>query len=175
MWAVLEPNNVIKALQKLPRHIVEKYEIWKTVATNAGPTGLRSLGGARLEKLNKTQWSCRLSKGYRVIFEIYEGLIKIEVIDVGTHDVYKKMSPMRSVRQFENYQPARRHTRITPGIAIRSLREMQDITQEALAKATGLSQGAISNLEHDRVPLGLSRARALARALHVHPAVLLFP
>ena len=94
---------------------------------------------------------------------------------MGTHDIYKKnKSPVRA-SDFEGYRPARRHIRMTTGIMIRSLREMQEISQSDLARTTGLSQGLISNLEHDRVPLGLSRAKTIARALHTHPAVLLFP
>ena len=43
------------------------------------------------------------------------------------------------------------------------------------AAASGVSQPAISAIEGGRVELGADRARKLAEALHVHPAVLLFP
>ena len=175
MWSVLERNEVLKSLRRLPKHVVEKYEAWKNIATKLGPMGLRDLKGSRLEKLDKTRWSSRLTIHHRVVFSIFEGLVRIEVIDVGTHDVYKKSKSPVHASDFAEYRPARRHTRMTTGITIRSLREMQGITQAELANATGLSQGLISNLEHDRVPLGLSRAKAIARALHTHPAVILFP
>ena len=58
---------------------------------------------------------------------------------------------------------------------IAALKAQLEQAQSDLARTTGLSQGLISNLEHDRVPLGLSRAKTIARALHTHPAVLLFP
>jgi transcriptional regulator with XRE-family HTH domain len=44
-----------------------------------------------------------------------------------------------------------------------------------LAERAGLSQATISSIENERVRLGVERAKALARALQIHPAVLLFP
>ena len=175
MWAVIERKDIAKSLRRFPKNIIQKYEAWKDVATKLGPLGIRALKGSRIEKLDRTRWSCRLSDNYRIIFEIYEALIKIEVIAVGTHNVYNKMSPMQSWANFADYRPARRHVRMTPGITIRSLREMQEISQSDLARAAGISQGVLSNLEHDRIPLGLARAKLIAKALHTHPAVLLFP
>jgi transcriptional regulator with XRE-family HTH domain len=49
------------------------------------------------------------------------------------------------------------------------------MTQKQLGAATGIEQAAISALEHDRMAIGPERAKKLARALHVHPAVLVFP
>ena len=46
---------------------------------------------------------------------------------------------------------------------------------DALAKITGLKQTTISALEKNRINLGLVRAKILAKALKVHPAVLAFP
>jgi hypothetical protein len=40
---------------------------------------------------------------------------------------------------------------------------------------TGIPQSTISAIERDRVKLGVERAKVLARALKVHPAVLVFP
>jgi DNA-binding transcriptional regulator YiaG len=173
MWSVIERNDVAKSLRRFPQNIVEKYEAWKLVATTLGPAGLRALKGSHFEKIDKTRWSSRLTQNYRVIFSIFEGILQIEVIDVGTHNVYKKMR--ETSENFAEYRPARRHVRMTPGITIRSLREMQEISQSDLARETGLSQGLISNLEHDRIELGLARAKIIAKALHTHPAVLLFP
>jgi len=39
----------------------------------------------------------------------------------------------------------------------------------------GIAQSTISAIETDRVKPGAERAKTLARALKVHPAVLLFP
>jgi transcriptional regulator with XRE-family HTH domain len=44
---------------------------------------------------------------------------------------------------------------------------------ELAAKVTSRKQ--LSGIEHDRVAFGVERAKRLARALKVHPAVLLFP
>ena len=55
------------------------------------------------------------------------------------------------------------------------MRELQELTQGELAEAAGVSQPVLSNLERDKEALGVERAKKLARALKVHPAVLLFP
>ena len=52
---------------------------------------------------------------------------------------------------------------------------MQGGTQAEIAEAGGLTQAAIWGIEKRRVALGVEREMRLARALHVHPAVLLFP
>ncbi len=174
MWAVIERRDVSKQLRRLPKNIVQKYELWKDVASQGGPQALRELKGFHFEKLEDDRWSSKLTKGYRVIFSIMKGLLQIEVIHVGTHDVYKKnRSP---VGLFDDkYRPARRWTRLTPALAIRNLREMQDMTQASVAKLAGLSQGLVSNLERGRVPLSLMLAKRLAKALNVSPVILLFP
>lgn len=58
---------------------------------------------------------------------------------------------------------------------VRVTRELQEMTQNELAEATGIAQGTISSIEKGRVTLGAERAEKLARALKVHPAVLLWP
>jgi transcriptional regulator with XRE-family HTH domain len=54
-------------------------------------------------------------------------------------------------------------------------RELQEMTQTELALAAGMTQATLSSLERGRVALGVERAKRLALALQVHPAVLLFP
>jgi transcriptional regulator with XRE-family HTH domain len=44
-----------------------------------------------------------------------------------------------------------------------------------LSELTGIPQATISAIENGRVNLGVERAKVLARALHCHPAVLVFP
>ena len=73
------------------------------------------------------------------------------------------------------YYPAKSYAALTPGSAVRVFRELQEMTQSALARATGMTQATVSSIEHDRVALGVDRAKRLAIALRVHPAVLLFP
>src|ERR1700734_1405733 len=74
-----------------------------------------------------------------------------------------------------DYTPARRRASLTSGQALKTIRELQGMTQKQLGAATGIEQAAISALEHDRMAIGPERAKKLARALHVHPAVLVFP
>jgi transcriptional regulator with XRE-family HTH domain len=49
------------------------------------------------------------------------------------------------------------------------------MTQADLAQASEIPQPTISSIESGRVTLGAERAEKLARALKVHPAVLLRP
>jgi transcriptional regulator with XRE-family HTH domain len=71
-------------------------------------------------------------------------------------------------------RPSRQRVRLTPGQALKTVRQLQDMTQAQLAEASGIPQATISAMEHDRVTIGAERARPLARALRVHPAVLVF-
>ncbi|MAE73485.1 MAG: transcriptional regulator [Bdellovibrionaceae bacterium] len=64
---------------------------------------------------------------------------------------------------------------MSPGEMLRTLRELQELSQADLAKATGMSQSNISSLENGARNMGRERALTLAKALKVHPAVLLFP
>lgn len=71
--------------------------------------------------------------------------------------------------------PARRRIEVTPGESVRILRELQGYSQTELASRCGIPQSTISAIETGRVNLGVERAKALARALRCHPAVLVFP
>jgi len=55
------------------------------------------------------------------------------------------------------------------------MREPQGMSQNLLAEKSGISQSTLSAIENDRVRFGVERAKVLARALCVHPAVLVFP
>ena len=70
---------------------------------------------------------------------------------------------------------ARVQQSVSPGEMLRTIRELQELSQAELAALTGLSQSNISALETGARNLGRERALVLARALKVHPAVLLFP
>ena len=80
---------------------------------------------------------------------------------------------MSSNRQ--NFRKARKTTDVSIGESVRIIRELQELSQNALATLTGIPQSTISAIEHDRVKLGVERAKVLARALQCHPAVLVFP
>ena len=72
------------------------------------------------------------------------------------------------------FVPAKKYGQLTPGKALKIYRELMGLTQSDLAKKSGLKQATISSLEHDRVVMGIDRAKALAIALKVHPSTLAF-
>jgi transcriptional regulator with XRE-family HTH domain len=73
------------------------------------------------------------------------------------------------------YRKAKRQVAVSPGESVRIIRELQEMSQNDLAAASGIPQSTISAIERDRINLGVERAKALARALKCHPAVLVFP
>ena len=75
----------------------------------------------------------------------------------------------------KDFKPAKRHVEVSIGESVRILRELQEMSQNELAKSSGIPQSTISAIENGRVRLGVERAKTLARALRCHPAVLLFP
>lgn len=75
----------------------------------------------------------------------------------------------------EDFAPAHVQVEVSPGEMLRTLRELQGLSQQALAELSGISQSNISALETGARMMGRDRALALARALRVHPAVILFP
>jgi transcriptional regulator with XRE-family HTH domain len=74
----------------------------------------------------------------------------------------------------EDMVPVKRYGSLTPGKALKIYRELNNLTQNDLADLTGLKQATISSLEHDRVTLGIDRAKILGKALNVHPGLLAF-
>lgn len=73
------------------------------------------------------------------------------------------------------YRKAKRQIAVSPGESVRIIRELQDMSQNQLAAASGIPQSTISAIERERINLGVERAKQLARALNCHPAVLVFP
>lgn len=73
------------------------------------------------------------------------------------------------------YQKARTRIEVSVGESVRIVRELQEMSQNDLARASGIPQSTLSAIENDRVNLGVERAKKLARALKCHPAVLVFP
>ena len=74
-----------------------------------------------------------------------------------------------------DYKPAKKQIDVTVGESVRIIRELQEMSQNDLATVSGIPQSTISAIENDRINLGVERAKQLARALHCHPAVLIFP
>lgn len=75
----------------------------------------------------------------------------------------------------KNYRKAKKSIDVSVGDSVRIIRELQEMSQNDLAKVAGIPQSTISAIENDRVNLGIERAKVLARALKCHPSVLVFP
>jgi transcriptional regulator with XRE-family HTH domain len=75
----------------------------------------------------------------------------------------------------KDYKIAKRQIDVSVGESVRIIRELQEMSQNELAKVAGIPQSTISAIENDRVNLGVERAKQLAKALKCHPAVLVFP
>ncbi len=63
---------------------------------------------------------------------------------------------------------------LTPGQTIRTLRELNEMSQDDLAKETLIPQTTISSIENGKTSLGAERSKVFAKAFNVHPAVILF-
>ena len=74
-----------------------------------------------------------------------------------------------------SFVPARPRRQLSVGQSVRIARELNELSQNELAERAGIAQSTISAIETNRIKLGAERAKTLARALNVHPAVLLFP
>lgn len=75
----------------------------------------------------------------------------------------------------KNFKLAQKHVNVSVGESVRIIRELQELSQNRLARLTGIPQTTISAIENDRIHLGVERAKTLAKALCCHPAVLVFP
>lgn len=75
----------------------------------------------------------------------------------------------------KDYRLAKKSIDVSVGESVRIIRELQELSQNELAKLTGIPQSTISAIENDRIQLGVERAKVLAKALKCHPAVLVFP
>jgi transcriptional regulator with XRE-family HTH domain len=74
----------------------------------------------------------------------------------------------------KDYKRAKMHRRVQPHEMLKTLRELQELTQQQLSEMTGISQSNLSALEKGTRKIGRERAIVLAKALKVHPAVILF-
>ena len=75
----------------------------------------------------------------------------------------------------KGFVKARININMTPGEMLRTLRKLQELSQRELAELTGINQSNISALETGARQIGRERSLLLAKALKVHPAVILFP
>ncbi len=75
----------------------------------------------------------------------------------------------------KDFRRAPKMVEVSVGESVRIIRQLQELSQNDLAKLTGIPQSTLSAIENDRVTLGIQRAKTLARALQCHPSVLVFP
>jgi len=75
----------------------------------------------------------------------------------------------------KDYIEAKKRADVSIGESVRIIRELQGLSQNELSSITGIPQSTLSAIEHDKVNIGVERAKVLARALKCHPAVLVFP
>jgi transcriptional regulator with XRE-family HTH domain len=75
----------------------------------------------------------------------------------------------------KEYKSAKRRIIVSVGESVRIIRELQELSQNQLSQLTGIPQATLSAIENNRVQLGVERAKVIARALKVHPGVLVFP
>jgi transcriptional regulator with XRE-family HTH domain len=74
-----------------------------------------------------------------------------------------------------SFVPAKALVLVSPGQSLRIIRELQELSQNELAKLSGIPQSTISGMESGRINIGVERAKVLAKALRIHPAVIVFP
>ena len=75
----------------------------------------------------------------------------------------------------DDFKVAKKRIKISSGESVRIMGELQELSQNGLAQLANIPQSTISAIENERVNLRVERAKALARALRCHPAVLVFP
>ena len=75
----------------------------------------------------------------------------------------------------KDFRPAKKRVDVSVGESVRIVRELQGLSQNQLSELSGIPQATLSAIERNRVGLGVERAKAIARALRCHPAVLIFP
>jgi len=75
----------------------------------------------------------------------------------------------------KDFKKAKTRVKVSIGESVRIIRELQELSQNQLATLSGIPQSTLSAIEHDKINIGVERAKVLARALKCHPAVLVFP
>lgn len=75
----------------------------------------------------------------------------------------------------KDFIKAKKKIDVSVGESVKIIRTLQELSQNELSELTGIPQSTLSAIEHDRICLGVERAKVLARALKCHPSVLVFP
>jgi len=88
MWHIQEHRGIDRIIEKLPLHVVKKYELWKNIVFRHGPAKLREFPGFHDEKLKgrmKGRRSSWLAIQYRVIYSVQKDIVTVYVIDITPH------------------------------------------------------------------------------------------
>ena len=191
-WRIIETKEVLRLLRRksLPKNILEKYVNWKTLLETHGPKVLQSLPGfkdhglaGRLQGLR----SSYLNEQWRVVYAVDDGVLLVTVEQVTPHHYKSRRDTDMDAeikesldKLFEAFRSpkgavlARKHIRVPVGRTLRNIRGFAGLTQEQLAAKAGITQTALSAIENGRIELGADRAKRLAKALKIHPSILLF-
>jgi plasmid maintenance system killer protein len=89
MWTIVEARDSAKALDKLPRHVAEKYAIWCAIVRQSGPHGLRAIKSFHDEKLAgklANRRSSRLSDQWRVLYHVEADSLIVYIDRVTPHN-----------------------------------------------------------------------------------------
>lgn len=88
MWAIVENEVLDKKWRKLQPQVLKKYELWKSIIRYNGPQKLKEFPGFHDEAL-KGEWSgcrsSRLSLQFRVIYQVFESELVVQVEDSTPH------------------------------------------------------------------------------------------
>jgi mRNA-degrading endonuclease RelE of RelBE toxin-antitoxin system len=85
MWSVRERKDVQKVLKTAPEAIRAKYFIWRDIVERSGPQGLQAISGFFDKGLTGplSGWrESRLSGRCRVIYEVQDQFLYVEVIEI---------------------------------------------------------------------------------------------
>ncbi|MBI3352166.1 MAG: type II toxin-antitoxin system mRNA interferase toxin, RelE/StbE family [Nitrospirae bacterium] len=89
MWNVYESRRAQKSIDRLSKHIIQRYEFWKNIVSLSGPEALKQISGFRDHAL-KGNWegyrSSSLNAQYRVLYHIDRKEIIVEVFDMNAHN-----------------------------------------------------------------------------------------
>jgi addiction module RelE/StbE family toxin len=93
MWTIYEHRRLDKQLAKAPLEVQKRYEKWKDIVEISGPGGLRRIRGFR-DELLAGEWkgfrSSRLNKQYRVIYQVIDEKLMVQVVELTPHDYRRK-------------------------------------------------------------------------------------
>lgn len=88
MWHIYEHRDISKTVRQIPPWIVKEYETWKDLVYRHGPEVLRQYPGFHDERLHgerKGQRSSRLSRQYRVIYNVKRDIVTVYVLGIKPH------------------------------------------------------------------------------------------